>query len=112
MELSAQSQVTVPVGTRILVSRFLDELKKYDAEILFKSRLVSQKYADKACDEISTEAPTVQRFTQLFMFPLASSLWNTVIFLRDIIQACTQSESTLERDVLSGRQKSSIFLPT
>lgn len=67
-----------------------------DAGVLFKSRLVSQNYGDEEASGRRTKARTVQRFSQRVVSAIAATLPNSQPFIRDIRQAYTQSETTLE----------------
>lgn len=86
--------------TRIFGSRFVDELKKVDSGVLLKSLLVARNYEDEGKTGIVTKVPTVMWSSQRIAFAIAASLPGAKPFLRDISQVYTQSETTLERDVL------------
>lgn len=93
------SSSTVPYGTRVFGSRLVDELKRVDAGVLIKSRLVVQNYADEGSAQIATKPPTVQRFTQRSVLSLAACLPDSSAFIRDITKAYVQSEENMEREV-------------
>lgn len=50
---------TVPHGTRIYGSRWVDVLKSSDGKSIEKSRLVAQNFRDKGAADIPTKSPTV-----------------------------------------------------
>jgi hypothetical protein len=90
---------TVPQGTRIFNSRFVDHIKNKGTDQAFeKSRLVIQAYNDQEKDLVLTQSPTIQRASQRLILALAPSLKNTNIYLRDISQAYVQSTTQLNRD--------------
>jgi hypothetical protein len=90
---------TVPEGTRIFNSRFVDEVKnKGTDKALNKSRLVVQAYHDEEKHTVLTQSPTIQRVSQRLILCLAAILDETELYLRDISQAYVQSTTTLNRD--------------
>jgi hypothetical protein len=90
---------TVPEGTRIFNSRFVDEVKnKGTDKALNKSRLVVQAYHDQEKHTVLTQSPTIQRVSQRLILCLATILDKTELYLRDISQAYVQSTTTLNRD--------------
>ncbi|KAI0996097.1 hypothetical protein K3495_g12084, partial [Podosphaera aphanis] len=67
-----------------------------------KSRLVVQAYRDEGKSFVLTQSPTIQRASQRLIFCFAISLiliYGHTLFLRDIQQAYTQSETNLIRDI-------------
>lgn len=52
---------TLTEGTRLFVSRFVDELKRAEVGMRRKLRLVTPNYAGRGASEILTKAPTVKR---------------------------------------------------
>jgi hypothetical protein len=90
---------TVPEGTRIFNSRFVDEVKnKGTNKALNKSRLVVQAYHDQEKHTVLTQSPTIQRVSQRLILCLTAILDKTELYLRDISQAYVQSTTTLNRD--------------
>lgn len=81
----------IPMGLRILGSRFIDELKKADNRLRRKSRLVAQNYNEADDARISTKAPTFQRYSQRLLVSLAASFPEMRLFTRDVTQAYVQS---------------------
>ena len=67
-----------------------------------KPRLVIQGYNDYGKEVILRQSPTIQRASQRVIIALAPSLMKTnmAIFLRDITQTYTQSETPLQRSIL------------
>jgi hypothetical protein len=89
----------VPPGTRIFTLRFVDEVKNPGTDKAFeKSRLVVRAFNDEEKDIVLTESPTIQRCSQRLILCLAACKDNTDIYLRDVTQAYTQSETLLNRD--------------
>jgi hypothetical protein len=68
-----------------------------------KSRLVIQGYNDDGKEVILTQSPTIQRASQRVIVALAPSLMKNgmAVYLRDITQAYTQSETRLQRLILA-----------
>jgi hypothetical protein len=90
---------TVPHGTRIFNSRFVDEIKNKGTDHAFeKSRLVVQAYNDYEKELVLTQSPTIQRASQRLILALAPTLSSTSVYLRDISQAYVQSTTLLNRD--------------
>ena len=90
---------TVPHGTRIFNSRFVDEIKNKGTDHAFeKSRLVVQAYNDYEKELVLTQSPTIQRASQRLILALAPTLGSTSVYLRDISQAYVQSTTLLNRD--------------
>ena len=90
---------SIPTGTRIFGSRFIDEIKRAGTGMRKKSMLVAQNYQDVGSTRIATKAPTVNRFSQRILLALAPSFDNMQVFTRDITQAYVQSTTYLERPV-------------
>jgi hypothetical protein len=63
-----------------------------------KSRLVEQAYKDADEKGVLTQSPTIQRASQCLLLSLAASIEGMEIYLHNISQAYTQSETTLARD--------------
>ena len=91
---------SIPKGTRIFNSRFVDEVKNAGTEKAFeKSRLVVQAYNDLEKEAVLTQSPTIQRVSQRLILCLAAMLQrDTQLYLRDISQAYVQSVTKLNRD--------------
>ena len=77
---------SVPQGTRIFNSRFVDEIKNKGTEKAFqKSRLVVQAYNDQEKELVLTQSPTIQRISQRLVLCLAAMTQETThLYLRDI----------------------------
>jgi hypothetical protein len=90
------NRIDVPADTRIYRTRWVDTYKSDGTK---NSRLVSQNYKDAGASEITTRAPTIGRLGQRLMLALGASMPRAKEYVRAISQACTQSESTLERSV-------------
>ncbi|KAK6218082.1 hypothetical protein QIS74_02513 [Colletotrichum tabaci] len=92
-------------GVRIFKSRIVNEVKDKTADTPYeKSRLVIQGYADDGKTFILTQSPTIQRASQRLILALAPSLLlreGFRLWLRDITQAYTQSQSKLNRTILA-----------
>jgi hypothetical protein len=89
---------SVPEGTRIYKTRWVDTRKVVNGKSVPKSRLVAANYRDFGAREIPTRSPTVTKAAQRVVLSLAASL-DGKVYVRDISQAYTQSRSALERDV-------------
>lgn len=92
----------IPPNSQVFKTRFVDEVKHAGTEKAFeKSRLVVQGYSDSGKDKILMQAPTIQRASQRILLSLAPSLYaqDMKLYLRDISQAYTQSQTQLTRDV-------------
>ena len=92
----------IPPNSQVFKTRFVDEVKHAGTEKAFeKSRLVVQGYGDSGKDKILTQAPTIQRASQRILLSLAPSLYaqDMKLYLRDISQAYTQSQTQLTRDI-------------
>jgi len=91
---------TVPKGTRVYGTRWVDTTKKRDdGSIVEKSRLVAQNYKDYQSRETPTKAPTISRFGQRLCLCIGAMYPDMTPFTRDITQAYTQSKDTLLRKV-------------
>jgi hypothetical protein len=91
---------SVPEGTRIFGTRWVDTMKSTPQGSIRKSRLVAQNYNDKDSAEIPTRAPTISKAALRVVVATAASMRKTNrAYLRDITQAYTQAESALERAV-------------
>ena len=91
-------------GVRIFKSRMVNEIKGKATDAPFeKSRLVIQGYNDDGKEVILTQSPTIQRASQRVIVALAPSLIKNgmAVYLRDITQAYTQSETHLQRLILA-----------
>jgi hypothetical protein len=68
-----------------------------------KSRLVVQGFNDDGKEFILTQSPTIQRASQRVIVALAPALIKSgmAVYLRDITQAYTQSETHLQRLILA-----------
>lgn len=89
----------LPPGHRIFGARFDDEIKKAEAGLSKKSRLVSQKYSDEDESTIPTKAPTVQKVSQRTTFSAADLNDYLDAVLKDIVKAYIQAMSKLTRRV-------------
>jgi hypothetical protein len=98
-------------STRIFNSRMVREVKGKTTDAPYeKSRLVIQAYNDEGKAEILTQSPTIQRASQRLIVMLAPTMLqmqdrNMFMWLRDITQAYTQSESVLKRLVCANLPK-------
>lgn len=91
---------TVPKGTRIYGTRWVDTLKPQDdGSQKEKSRLVAQNFRDYQARSIPTKAPTISKLGQRLSLAIAAMHPNGNAYVRDITQAYIQSKSELERDV-------------
>jgi hypothetical protein len=91
-------------GVRIFKSRMVNEIKGKATDAPFeKSRLVIQGYNDDGKEIILTQSPTIQRASQRLIIALAPTLMKRgmSVYLRDITQAYTQSETQLRRLILA-----------
>lgn len=89
---------------RIFKSRMVDEIKAKTTETPYeKSRLIIQGYNDEDKTAILTQSPTIQRASQRIILSITPTLLaqGFVIWLRDITQAYTQSETPLARTIIS-----------
>ena len=94
---------TVPEGTCVFNSRFVDEIKNKGTDQAFeKSHLVVQAYNNQENELVLIQSPTIQRSSQRLILALAPSLLkenaNTALYLRDISQAYVQSTTFLNCD--------------
>jgi hypothetical protein len=80
---------SVPQGTRIFNSRFVDKTKNKGTEKAFqKSRLVIQAYNDQEKELVLTQLPTIQRISQCIVLCLVAITQETThLYLQDITQA-------------------------
>jgi len=86
---------------RIFNSRFVDEIKNEGTDKAFeKSRLVVQAFNDTDKDLVLTQAPTIQRVSQIIILSITAILRDKGLglYLRDISQAYVQSNTQLNRD--------------
>lgn len=90
---------SIPRGTRIYGTRFVDAYKVVDRNTVLKSRLVAQNFRDLGAAAIATKAPTVSRLGQRLVLCLAACFQQHISYLRDISQAYVQATSNLERAV-------------
>ncbi|RAL67593.1 hypothetical protein DID88_008346 [Monilinia fructigena] len=98
------SKASIPPGTRLFKSRFVDEMKDEGTDKAYaKSRLVVQAYQDEGKTTVLTQSPTIQRVSQRIVLALAAILRasnkHIQVYLRDITQAYTQSTTTLNRPI-------------
>ena len=89
---------SLPSGTRIFGSRWIDTYKTVNGRRVAKSRLVSH-YNDSGAAEISTNSPTICRASHRTILATAAQSKEHTLYTRDITQAYVQSESKLERDI-------------
>jgi hypothetical protein len=89
----------VPANARVFGTRFVDSMKNEGTDKAFeKSRLVVQAFNDPGKETILTQAPTIQRSSQRLVL-VVSLILGISIYLRDISQAYTQSETLLNREI-------------
>jgi len=91
-------------GIRIFKSRIINEIKGKATDTPYeKSRLVIQGYNDDGKEVILTQSPTIQRASQRLILALAPSLIKKgmAVYLRDVTQAYTQSETPLQRLIIA-----------
>lgn len=91
-------------NVRIFKSRIVNEVKgKTTDQPYEKSRLVIQGYADNDKKLVLTQSPTIQRASQRVIMALAPSLIKKGmhLWLRDITQAYTQSDDSLQRTIIA-----------
>ena len=82
----------------------VNKVKGKATDTLFeKSRLVIQGFNDDGKEFILTQSPTIQRASQRVIVALAPALIKNgmAVYLRDITQAYTQSETHLQRLILA-----------
>jgi hypothetical protein len=88
----------VPKNVRVFNSRFVDEIKHSDTSQAYeKSRLMIQTYNDHEKTLMLTQTSTIQRMSQRIILALTASVDDCHLYLRNIIQAYTQSKSLLNR---------------
>lgn len=92
-------RASIPSGSRVYGTRFIDAVKKDKGKTKLKSRLVAQNYRDKASKSIPTKAPTISRLGLRIALHAAAMHPDDLSFTRDVTQAYTQSKSQLERKV-------------
>jgi hypothetical protein len=85
----------VPHGIMIYGTRWVDTQKADGSK---KSRLVAQNFRDHAASSVTTRSPTVSRLAQRVAV-MSAAISRLPVFVRDVSQAYTQSESFLERSV-------------
>ena len=91
---------SVPSGTRIYGSRFVDSLKqKIDGTEFEKSRLVARNFKDKAALKLPTRSPTISRMGQRLFLSLVPAEPKLKPYNRDVTQAYTQSKYQMGRIV-------------
>jgi hypothetical protein len=89
---------------RIFKSRIVNEIKGKATNSLYeKSRMVIQGYSDDGKKMVLIQFPTIQRTSQRVILAMASTLLKQGmhLWLRNITQAYTQSESLLQRTILA-----------
>jgi hypothetical protein len=91
----------VPELTRIYDTRWVDVTKEIGGNIVMKSRLVAKNFRDQGARSIPTRSPTVSKAAQRIVLATAASMIpkGNQMYVRDISQAYTQSETLLERDI-------------
>lgn len=77
-------QSTLKPSTRIVGSKFTEELKKVDDKLKKKSRLIAKNCADGRERTITTKSPTVQLFSQRITLSVAASIQKMPTYTRDI----------------------------
>lgn len=91
---------TVPKGTRIQNTRFVDELRVDEkGNVCEKSRLVAKNFFDPGASTIATKSPTVTRIGQRVVLTSAAQYPKHKFYLRDVKQAFTQAKSNVERPI-------------
>jgi hypothetical protein len=91
-------------GIRIFKSRIMNEIKgKGTNKPYEKSRFVIQGYNDDGKLFVLTQNPIIQRSSQRILLAITPALLRKGMFLwlRDVTQAYTQSESPLQRTILA-----------
>lgn len=92
-------------GVRIFNSRMVNEVKGKETDTPYeKSRLVIQEYNDEGKEIILTLSPTIQRASQQLIMALAPLMFqfkNFGLYIRDVKQAYTHSETMLNRLILA-----------
>ncbi|KAF6784884.1 hypothetical protein CSOJ01_15682 [Colletotrichum sojae] len=90
-------------GVQLFKLRIVNEIKAKPTNKPYeKSRPVIQGYADDGKTEILTQSLTIKRASQGLILGLAPSLIrDSILCLRDITQAYTQSETILNRTILA-----------
>ena len=90
---------------RIFSSRMVQEVKGLGTDTPYeKSRLVIQGYGDSDKELILTQSPTLQRASQRLILAIAPTLMKDFgfnIWVRDVTQAYTQSQTCLARPILA-----------
>lgn len=82
---------SVPQGTRIFDSHFVDEMKMPGtAQAYPRSRLVVQAFKDEGKVQVLTQSPTLQRVSQRILLSISVSLEGHSLYLLDITQAYVQ----------------------
>ena len=90
---------SVPKGTRIFGTRWVDALKTVDGKTFEKSRIVARNFRDKGAASVATKAPTVTRLGLRLALSLRTMFPDYNSYLRDVSQAYTQSSQNLARPV-------------
>lgn len=88
------------IGHKVFNEGFVDEIRHVRIpQDKYKSSFITQAYKDKA-QGLLTYAPTVQRSSKRTIIHItAQELENFVLFLRDIVQAYTQTKEEMKRIV-------------
>ncbi|KAI0996966.1 hypothetical protein K3495_g11217 [Podosphaera aphanis] len=90
----------IPARSRVFKTRFVDQIKHEGTlDAYHKSRLVVQAYNDAEKKSVLTQAPTIQRASQRLLLCFAMMIPNIKVAFRDISQAYTQSNTSLERNI-------------
>lgn len=91
-------------GIRLFKSRFVEEIKGKTTDAPYeKVRFIVQGHSDMGKHEVLTQSPTIQRMSYRLLLALAPMLivyFACTVYLRDIIQAYTASESFLRRCII------------
>ena len=93
---------------KVFNSRVVNEVKGKTTVPFEKTRLVIQAYDDAGKELILTQSPTIQRASQRLLIALAPTLqtaWVIDLWLRDVTQAYTQSNTLLQRVILANLPK-------
>lgn len=88
---------TIPKRTRIFAKRFVDALKTVDGRTYEKSCMVCRIFNDKDASGVPTKSLTVTRLGFRTAVSLGTMFPEYTPYLRDISQACEQSNGELGR---------------
>jgi hypothetical protein len=89
---------------RVFKFHIVNEIKGKATDFPYeKSRLIIQNYSDEGKVTVLTQSPIIQRSSQRVILAVAAALRKAgmQLWLRDITQAYTQSERSLQRTILA-----------